>query len=62
MRSLPPYDNTITEHHGSRRLLMMARKEQAKLQASVGFESATAGIPKFRAQKLALISNFSLEN
>lgn len=62
MRSLPPYGNSITEHRGSRRLLMMARKEQAKQQASVVFETATAGAPKFRAHKLALISNFALEN
>jgi hypothetical protein len=60
--TVPPYGNTMTEHHGSRRLLMMARKEQAKLQATVRFESANAGVPKFRAQKLALISDFSIEN
>lgn len=62
IQSSPAYGNMITEHHGSRRLLLMARKEQAKLQASIRFESATAGQPKYRAQKLALISDFKLEN
>jgi hypothetical protein len=61
-QTLPPYGDSSPEHRGSRRLLLLARKEQAKLQASTRFESVAAGLPKFRAQKLALISNSSLEN
>lgn len=57
-----PFGNSISEHHGSRRSLLNARKEQARLQAATTFEQAISGQPKYRTQKLALISNFELEN
>lgn len=61
-RTLPSYGNSIAEHQGSRRQLVLARKEMARQQAASSFNSATSNLVSYRNQRVALISNFEVEN
>ena len=50
------------EHSGSRRMLLLQRKEAMQRELSEKFESIVAKQPKFNTARISVISNYSIEN
>jgi hypothetical protein len=50
------------QHHGSRRRLLESRKSQARAEGADAHQQATSKVKTILNHRIALISNFALEN
>lgn len=54
-------EGTLT-HHGSRKRLLLARKEALRIDAERAFERVASRQPKYDTRRIALITNVAMEN